>query len=216
MFEFPEPPRRTVLRYRATGVVASMVMHGGLLLGLFVISFVPWWYDAWAARENRAIHVAFSPEPEETREAVVESPPVRIVSDPADVTGEMIKQRIDEVIEGSETLSDEEMLDRLDQLSDRLAQVSSESSIDAMASAFSALLGTSGRAERPAEGPVAGEFDHDTAQFHDITRHAKEGGGWRYVAVLLDREGRTIEVEMSEEDAGAFQVCRSGDIKLAV
>jgi hypothetical protein len=203
MYDFPEPPRRTRLRYRVHGVVASMILHSGLVTGLFVVSFVPWWYDAWAAREARAIRIGYSNEPEKPQDAAEESPPVRIVSDPADVTGQMIKKRLAEVVDESEAKSDEENLERLDQLSDRLTRVSSEASIDAMASAFGALMGTDKRAERPAEEPVAGKFDLDTAQFHDIKRYPKEGGGWRYVAVLLDAEGRTYEVEMTEEEAEA-------------
>ena len=201
MFEFPEPTKPTGLRYSAHGIVSSLVLHGSLLAVLVLVFYTPWWYDAWATREARAIRVAYSTETEKPKETEQEPPPVRIVSDPADVTGEMLKKRLDQVIEKSETLTDEDKLDRLDQLSDRLTQVSSEGSINAMAGALHSLMGSDQRAERPAEEPVPGEFDHDTAQFHEIKRYAKEEGGWRYVAVLLDGDGRTIEVEMSEEDA---------------
>lgn len=201
MLGFPKSPRRVNSRYRVHGVVVSMVLHGSLIIALFVVSFIPWWYDAWAAREARAIRVAYSTETEEPRDAEEKSSPVRIVSDPADVTREMIRQGIDRVAKEAEASSVEENLKRLDQLTDRLTQVSSEASIDAMASAFGALMGTGGYALPSTEEPAAGEFDHDTAQFHDIVRFPREGGGWRYVAMLLDGEGRTVEVEMSEEVA---------------
>lgn len=201
MFDFPEPPKRSNLRYRVYGVVVSIVLHGGLIVGLFVVSYIPWWYDAWAAREARAIRIAYSTETERPQDTVEDSPPVRFVSDPGDVTDQMLRKRLDEVIEESESTSDEENLDRLAELTDRLTRVSSEGSIDAMASAVGALMGTAKRAEQPAEEPVAGAFDFGTSQFHDIKRYPKEGGGWCYVAVLLDAEGRVKEVEMEEEEA---------------
>jgi len=183
-----------------SGLVVSLVLHVGLLAALIVVSWRPWWFDARAAREARVIHVTYSTEAEQDSSPDETTPEVRIISDPADVTSEMVETRLDEVVEGSKELNDEEKLDRLDQLSDRLTQVSSEASINAMASALQAMLGTEGRAQKPAEEPVGGDFDFDTAQFHDIQRIPKEDGGWRYVSVLLDAEGRTIEVEISEED----------------
>lgn len=203
MLDFPEPPKRSSLRYHVHGVVVSIVLHGCLIVWLCVVSYIPWWYDAWAAREARAIRVTYSTETERPQEAEDDSPPVRIVSDPADVTRQMLKERLDKVIEESETSGDEDNLKELDRLTDRLTNVSSEASIDAMATAFGALMGTDKRAERPAEEPVEGTFDYNTAQFHDIKRYPREGGGWRYVAVLLDSQGRTIEVEMNEQEAEA-------------
>lgn len=200
MFDFPEPPRRKNLRYRWHGTVVSVILHGWLIVGLFILSCIPWWYDAWAAREARAIHVAYSTETEKPVDAEEESPPVRIVSDPADVTGEMVWQGIDKAATEAEARSVEENLKRLDQLTGRLTKVSSEASIDAMASAFGALLGTGGPAGSPPDEPLAGEFDHDTAQFHDIVRYPRAGGGWRYVAVLQDGEGLMVRVELSEEE----------------
>jgi hypothetical protein len=39
-------------------------------------------------------------------------------------------------------------------------------------------------------------FDADTAQMHDVRRERTSGGQWRYWLILLDAEGRTIEVEV--------------------
>jgi hypothetical protein len=200
MFDLAEPPRRTDRRYRAHGLTVSLVLHVGLVAALTAVSWRPWWFDAWAAREAGTIHVTCSTEAEQSMRPDETSPEVRIVSDPADVTSKMLQTRLDEVVEDSKELSDEEKLARLDRLSDRLTQVSSEDSINAVAGALQTLLGAGNRAVEPAEEPVGGDFDFDTAQFHDIQRSPKEDGGWRYVSVLLDAEGRTIEVEMNEED----------------
>jgi len=182
------------------GLTVSLVLHTGLVAALIVVSWRPWWFDAWVAREARTIHVSCSSEAGQSSQPDETTPEVQIISDPADVTTEMVETRLDEVVEESKELSDEEKLARLDQLSDRLPQVSSETSINAMAGALQALLGTEGRAEKPAEEPVGGDFDFDTAQFHDIKRIPKGDGGWRYISVLLDAEGRTIEIELNEED----------------
>jgi hypothetical protein len=62
-----------------------------------------------------------------------------------------------------------------------------------MAGKFRQWLGTQPRAERPAEKPVAGEFDYLTAQLHDVRREADAEAGYRYFAILVDAAGRRRE-----------------------
>jgi hypothetical protein len=44
---------------------------------------------------------------------------------------------------------------------------------------------------------VAGDFDFDSAQLHDMRREMREDGTFKYTAILLDAEGRTQETEMT-------------------
>jgi hypothetical protein len=106
----------------------------------------------------------------------------------------MVRERIEETVRREAASSDANTFEQLDELTERLDRVSSSESVDAMAGAMSSLLGTAPRATQPVEGPVAGEFDPRTAQFHDIRRVVTEDGNFEYLTVLLDAEGRTIEV----------------------
>jgi hypothetical protein len=187
---------RKLLVYRFHGLAASMLVHLAAASVLLAASVRPWYFDEWAAREARVLYVT-------TAEAVPEEPTeieVATISDPSEVTESMVAEKIDQLAEDASRRSDQENLERLDQLSERLSEVTSEPSIDRMAGAFQAILGTKARADRPAEQPVSGDFDFDTAQFHDIRRDATDDGTLRYLAILVDAAGRALEVEMNADD----------------
>ncbi len=192
--------RRSITRYRRYGWGASLLVHGVLVIGLLAWSFEPWWLAAEAWRQQRAIEVTIA-ETATASEAADEGPAeVRIVSDPADVTGQMVRDRVGEVVAESATMNEADKLARLDTLSQRLNQVTDEASINSLAGAMHSFLGTKPRATAPAKETPSGAFDFDTAQFHDIQRYPKEDGGFRYVTVLLDAQGRTVEVEVSQQE----------------
>ena len=114
------------------------------------------------------------------------------------MTDNVVQARVDASVAKAAGRSAQENLERLDQISQRLNQVASPSSVGELAGAFQQFVGTKPRANQPVEHSAPDDFDHETAQFHDVKRYAKEPSGWRYVAVLLDAAGRTIEVEMDE------------------
>jgi hypothetical protein len=191
--------RHPATRYQTHGWVTSLLFHLGVLVLLLVASFQPWWLEGWHARQARTLEVTLGEGPPASEpDRAVES--VRFVADPSEVTADMVRERLDEVIAETEPMSEEGKFARLDELSNRLSQVSDEASVDAVAGVLQSLLGTQPRAVQPADEPVAGQFDYDTAQFHDIRRVPTDDGGFRYLTVLLDAEGRTIEVEMSQAD----------------
>ena len=187
--------RRSLVRYRRYGWVASLVLHAALTAGLFAWSFEPWWAAAGDARRARTIQVTMAQAP-----AADVAPEVRIVGDPAEVTAQMVRQRVEEEVDASAALSRADKLARLDALSQRLNQVADEGSIDALSGVMHSLLGTKPRAVEPAKVAPGGTFDFDTAQFHDILRLPKDGGGFRYVTVLLDAQGRTVQTEVSAQE----------------
>jgi hypothetical protein len=182
--------------YRFHGLAVSMAVHLAAASVLLAVSVRPWYFDEWAAREARVLYVT-------TTEAVPEQSAeseVQVISDPSQVTESMVAEKIDRLAEEASHRSDEENLERLDQLAERLNEVASESSVDRMAGTLQTMLGTKARAERPAEDAVSGDFDFDTAQFHDIRREATDDGAARYLAILVDAEGRALEVEMNADD----------------
>jgi hypothetical protein len=195
----PVPRSRSVIRYRRCGWAISSVAHAALVAGLLAGTFHPWWAADEAARDARSILVTIA-EDRSTEEVAPTSPEVRIVSDPADVTAEMVRDRLEQDIAESQTLPEADKLAKLDVLAERLQEVADEQSLHRLSGTMQTLLGTRPRAAEPAPARPRGEFDFDTAQFHDIQRYPKEPAGFRYVTVLLDSQGRTLEVEVSEQD----------------
>ena len=120
-----------------------------------------------------------------------------VQSDGLDLT-ERVRQQVLASASQAVQATEEENRRRLENMAGKLNRVSSEQTVDEMAAKLQQWLGTSKRAEKPAEGKVAGEFDFDTAQPHNVVREKAEEGGFRYRAVLVDAEGRTFEVELEE------------------
>lgn len=183
----------------------SLVVHGLGLVTLLALAYQPWWLDARVAWEARSIHVSWSERTETGTEPPV-APDVQFVSDPEQVTADMVRERIDERIGESEARSDAENLQRLDELAERLSGISSKSSIDAMTDAFHSLMGTQSRATEPAAEPIGGDFDSDSAQFHDVHREPRADGSFEYFAVLIDANGRITEVSMNAADGERLYV----------
>jgi len=193
----PKRLRSTPLvRYRRAAWTISLLVHAALALALAIGTFQPWWPADAAVR--RALAIAAAPSAGEPAEAPAAE--VRIISDPAEVTAELVQKRLDQIVAEAESMSPADKLARLDALSDRLTQVADERSVQALAGVMQSFLGTQPRATRPAEEKPAGAFDFETAQFHDIQRLPKEPDGFRYLTVLLDAAGRTLEVEVSEQE----------------
>ncbi|MCU0875025.1 MAG: hypothetical protein MUE50_22060 [Pirellulaceae bacterium] len=192
--------RRSIVRYRRCGWAISLLVHAALAAGLLAWTFQPWWLADWAARNPRRIQVTMAAGEARDDVAGQATPEVRIVSDPADVTGQLVRNRLDEVVAEAESLSEADKLAQLDALSERLTQVADEGSIQALSGVMQSFLSTKPRATQPAQERPPGDFDFETAQFHDIQRWPKEPDGFRYVTVLLDAAGRTLEVEVSEQE----------------
>jgi hypothetical protein len=207
--------QRLIRRYQVFGLAISLCLHGLALAGLAIAGVVPWSLFSQAAWDAHSIEASFANAPPglAIRSDVTEPIKIRIapapvspspgeaaVSDSAQVTGEMVRERLDQVVAKAAERTAEENLDRLDEMSKRLDKVASADSVTQLAGTFQKWMGTAPRAERPAEQPAEGAFDYDTAQFHEVKRYPRQPSGYRYVAVLLDAAGRTVEVELDEPD----------------
>jgi hypothetical protein len=106
----------------------------------------------------------------------------------------LISAELLRAIEASGRRSDDENLSKLGQLSERLTQVSSAETIDELSGTIGRLVGTGPRETKPKEN-VAGPFDHTTGQPHDC-RKIEADGQVRYMMVMIDKAGRTMEIEM--------------------
>lgn len=178
--------------YRRWGWAVSATTHLLVLLGLLIGTFREETRSGWGASDARVVYVSVAEEWE--RESV--GPEVAVVTDVAEVTGPMVQERIEQALEEAGGRPDQENLDRLERLAGRLGEVSREGSVDQLARSFHSMLGTSERAVEPAAEPIGGEFDPQTAQFHDVRREVPDGQTPQYFAILIDAQGRTLEVAM--------------------
>jgi hypothetical protein len=118
----------------------------------------------------------------------------------ASVNASLVSGRVEEVIAQSQQQSAAKNLGDLDNMSRRLESVASEQSIDALADNFQSWMQLSSRATEPTAPATISEFDIASAQLHDIKRLETPKGGYEYLAVLIDSNGRTIETKMTESE----------------
>lgn len=147
--------------------------------------------DAESNREERAKRADRSQLARSKSDRDPLAPPV------ATLTANELNRRITDSVDDANQLSPDQQRDRLRQLAGQLNDVATDKSVEQLTGTLQQALGVAPRAVRPAEKPVDGEFDFKTAQLHDVRREPLEGGGFRYVTVLLDAAGRTNETELS-------------------
>lgn len=103
-----------------------------------------------------------------------------------------------QIAETSQRSSDENF-DSLDQLSNRLSNVSSEAGVDEVSGTVTRLIGVEKRETKPKEG-VGGDFDFSSGEVHDCRKELDKDGNPRYIVVMIDAAGRTQESEINETD----------------
>jgi hypothetical protein len=112
----------------------------------------------------------------------------------------IIRRRVDRAIEEAGEVNEEENLKRLDRLSGQLDQMATDKSVAELNDKLKRWLGTKPRATEPSKEPVAGPFDITTAQVHDVRREGEDTASYRYIAVLLDADGRQMDQELDMVD----------------
>lgn len=143
--------------------------------------------------------------PSQTTESVKatpegQSPKPQPAADSAFVPETIVRRRVERAIEEADEVGTEENLKRLDRLSGQLEKVATDQSVAELNEKLKRWLGTKPRATEPAKEPVAGPFDIATAQVHDVRREGDDKTMYRYVAVLLDAEGRQMDQELGIEE----------------
>lgn len=120
---------------------------------------------------------------------------------PADnIPREQIDASLRSAVESTKSISDERKLSELERNLQRLEQVASEQSIEGVGEAIRSAAGLQDRASVPAAETVDGQFDFDSAQFHDVSREMDKNGNWVYRSILLDAKGRTFQVDLTESE----------------
>lgn len=184
----PTPAPNEPTRRRRVGLVASLAFHAVLLTLLVVVP-----YQIWYAPGEEAKPTASTSSGSDSNPATGKGK----VNKPEDITAEKVESKIASVVKEADKLTDEEKLDRLAGAAGQLENLATEESVNEVNDKLRKLLGTPERAAQPSVEPVAGPFDYDTAQYHDVKRVKDRDGVWQYTAVLIDAKGRTLEAPMT-------------------
>jgi len=187
----PPPVKRK--RQLRLGLIASLVFHLGVVVVLLI-------YRPWQGEESSEKPDPSSSTSSSTRRQSPADIPASPKPQPPIRSFDEVGPKVHETMAQAEQRSDEDNLDELGKQIERLDELSSEASIDRLSGRFQQWLGTKQRADSPAETPVAGEFDHDSAQLFEVRRQPGPDGSWSYPCVLLDAEGRTMETELKGAD----------------
>lgn len=114
---------------------------------------------------------------------------------------QLTRKRLEEEVKRAESLDSDQQLRKLQNASKRLSQLSSDKSVGEMSEQLRKVLDLSERATQPvANGGANDRFDPDSAQLHDVLKVTDESGNDRYVAILLDAQGLTSELPLSEDE----------------
>jgi hypothetical protein len=187
--------KNAVRRPSVVGLVISVVIHA-LALVLLAIAWLPQESGA-----SRVITSSFgSANASATASASAPAQELQTVTTVGEITGRMVEQRIRDLMTRQEPRSDEQKLAQLDKASQRLSRLSSDESLDELASTFRDWLALPPRAVQPVSMAIEGDFDFESAQVHDVRRQVDESGQVTYVTVLLDAAGRTREMELEEDE----------------
>lgn len=133
--------------------------------------------------------------------APVPPKPDAAVRDPQ-VPSDQIEASIDSQIEAVEKLSDERKLSELEKQLARLQAMATQQSVRQTTETIADSLGLEPGPE-PANDPIEGTFDPESAQIHEVTRVRDAAGNWQYLSILVDARGQTREVPMSSVEGEA-------------
>lgn len=175
-------------------LLVSLAVHAVLLLAMV-------WYAPrdWFARADLAGEVAEAPTPAERPESPPAPRPER--SPPADeVPPDQVQESVESQIQRAAELPAERQLTELERNLERLEGISNEESVQAVSETIAGAMGIDSDQYAPRETPAPGPIDADTAQIETVARESDDAGGFRYEAVLIDQEGRTLTVPLTEAE----------------
>lgn len=118
---------------------------------------------------------------------------------PTPSIAEYVRNQVAQRVSDAESSSPDENLARLKQWSGRLQNISSEESLNQLATQLQTWLGGQSRAAEAQPVSAGQEFDFRTAQLHDVGRTEGEPGKFVYHSIMIDAQGRTMEVPLSED-----------------
>lgn len=114
---------------------------------------------------------------------------------------QLARARLEAETKRAEALDPEQQFQKLQAASNRLSQLSSDKSVSEISDQLRKVLDLPQRATEPvADTAETDQFDSESAQLSDVLKEVSDDGNVRYVAVLLDAQGRTSKYPLSEDE----------------
>lgn len=113
---------------------------------------------------------------------------------------------IDQTMEREEGRTQEEKMSDLIHQRRQLEKMSAEHTEKALKKVVDFLEAHSDRATEARQEVSPDQFDADSAQIDScerVPKDEKEGGGWRYIATLVDAKGNSMKVELPESEGAS-------------
>ena len=114
---------------------------------------------------------------------------------------QLARKRLEAETKRAEALNSEQQFKKLQAASKRLSQLSSDKSVGEMSDKLRKVLDLPERATKPtADADENERFSSESAQLHDVLKEVSDDGKARYMAVLIDAQGLTSKVPLSEDE----------------
>ncbi|TVP99046.1 MAG: hypothetical protein EA381_10775 [Planctomycetaceae bacterium] len=197
-----------------TGLIVSLAFHAIFVLGLLV-----WYLPRPTAAvtgpkpdPNIATRTAHDSPSSSSGDAGTVEPPAsdNAAGDPPvdspvldSIPPAQIETAVTAAIENAEHASEQRQLESLSEQLGRIDRIGSPESIAEVGRLVRDSIGLNARATVPSDEAVSGAFDFGTAQFHEVFRDESEAGVHSYRGVLVDAQGRTMEVDLDTESGRA-------------
>lgn len=190
----PLPPARSA-RTWSLGWRISLLIHFGLIA---LLLWIPWHF--WSNRTTDQKRPAAAATAGSAKPATTGEPKRDIQKHAEKLAAEDVQRKMEEMLKAAQELPPEKLEQRLEAAGKQLASVSSPENVTEISQKMQTWMGTQTRQSSPAKTPVAGDFDHGTGQIDTVRKLKDAEGRVRYVAVLVDSAGRTMDIPLPQED----------------
>ncbi|MFT5526595.1 MAG: hypothetical protein ACI9HK_004572 [Pirellulaceae bacterium] len=193
-FDSKPRPRRRLLRW---ALVIAAVAHIVIFVALFVL---PNFRDTDETAENQGMNSERNGGSDEASDGdTPKRPESPISNDPK--WKAPVEDLIEDAIKNHENLTQEQKQSELEDQLNKLERISNAENVAKITQHLGPLVNNQDRKTEPVKQPNKPSkdqpsFDHDTAQVHDVVKSEKNGKTI-YIATMLDKEGRTLETELT-------------------
>lgn len=198
-FSLPESPENRRPRFALLNRRAILF---SLTVNILIIIVLGVWYFRLGEPKNSGNVQQEVSQPEKKAD-----PEPELKALPGEKAQQTVQRVLEEKTQTAEQRTIEENHQELSVQTDKLNQLSDEESIDQLTRQFQKWLNTPKRQTQPSNDPpvtaatvTADNFDADSAQFHDVLRSPTESGRYAYQSVLIDAQGRTLLLDMTESE----------------
>ncbi len=185
-------------RWRILGTALLIAIGLHIIIFLVALSYYPNLSRSLFASTPPAGQPAPTSAPRPTSD-VVQPKKADVASDTSQ-WNQRVEQQVQKLVTAANSRDENENRSVLAEKAKELNRVSSDQSLEQLESILSDALQLQHRETQPVANPPSGRFDAKSAQIHTIRRESDDAGNPRYISTLVDAQGRSMELEMTQEE----------------